>query len=76
MQPGGRVAPGTDVVYVAPMTDQNPPPIVRADTRHRVTLGKEHAPTGKIFLFEVDEDGVIKLTPAVAVPLGSLAIDN
>lgn len=49
---------------------------VRADVRNRVSLGKEHAPTGKIFLFEVTDDGVITLTPAVAVPLGTLGFND
>lgn len=60
---------------VPPMTDQNPPPTrtVRVDTRKRVSLGKEATP-GSMYFFEVREDGVITLTPAVAVPLGSLQI--
>lgn len=61
------------------MTDQRsrsmstPTPTVRVDVRNRVSLGK-NVPTGSLFFIEVQDDGVIKLTPAVAVPLGSLQI--
>lgn len=58
------------------MTNQEPPPIVRADARSRVTLGKEACPPGQIFLFEVDETGIIRLTPAVAVPIGTLGFND
>lgn len=55
------------------MTDKPQPPIVRVDTRHRVSLGKD-APVGSLYLYQVGDDGVIVLTPAVAVPIGSLAV--
>ena len=58
------------------MTDQSPSPIVRADSRHRVSLGKEAAPAGKLFLFQVADDGVITLTPAVAIPIGTLGLND
>ncbi len=62
------------------MTDHSPPgpgdnrPHVRVDTRRRVTLPKAAASPGQMFIIDVREDGDIVLTPAVAVPIGSLGL--
>lgn len=62
------------------MTNPNNPPgdrpVVRVDARRRVTLPKGAAEPGGMFLLDVREDGSIVLMPAVAVPLGSLAISG
>lgn len=53
------------------MTAQPQRPIVRADTRRRVTLPK-HVEPGDRYFIDVQPDGTISLTPAVVVPLGTL----
>jgi hypothetical protein len=39
---------------------------IQADTRGRVYLGSDEA--GEIFIMDIENDGVITLTPAVVVP--------
>ena len=67
--------------YVAPMTDQSPHddrPVVVADNRSRVSLSR-HTSTkpGQMFFLDFDEEtGIISLTPARAVPIGTLGFDD
>lgn len=50
-------------------------PIVRVDIRRRVSLGKvTRVQPGDTFLIEVGADGIIRLTPAVAAPIGSFGV--
>lgn len=45
-------------------------PIVKADSRGRVSLTKHASVTpGQMFFIDVRSDGVIELTPAQAVPV-------
>lgn len=50
-------------------------PVVRVDSRRRVSLARNsRVNPGDLFFFNVAADGTITLSPATAVPLGSLAV--
>jgi hypothetical protein len=52
-------------------------PTVKADSRGRVSLVKYgDAKPGQMFLIEVRDDGVIELTPATAVPVGTANLSD
>lgn len=52
-------------------------PVVRVDTRRRVSLAKNtRVKPGDLFFINVGTDGTITLTPAAAVPTWAITTDE